>query len=260
MKPTIGFKLSLGFLVMLLLVIVSGAVGFTAVRTMRGLTSALAGKHDEARALGTIEVAVIKISAALDDMVEVRTEGRIATAHYWHSELEGRTEHYKSMLAESEAELAQSLETSHVEFNDLYEEVRAKLLAREPVNREEFEERKNRVVKGYTTVLDDLQSEVAKSIESTLEEAERVQTTTLFLMVGFTTVAAILGATLAWWVVRSVTVPVRQLVEAADRISMGEMDVAVEIRSRDEIGELADSMERMRVSLKAAMERLKKQR
>ena len=50
------------------------------------------------------------------------------------------------------------------------------------------------------------------------------------------------------------------LSEGADRISMGELDMAMEVHSRDEIGELADSMERMRVSLKAALERLKKQR
>lgn len=260
MKLTIGSKLSLGFLVMLLLVIASGAAGFTAVRTMRGLTSALAGKHDESHAIGTIKVAVIETSAALEDAVEIGTEGEIAMAHFWHSELEGRIEHYKSMPTESEAELAQRLETSHLEFNDLYEEIRGRLQARFPVNREEFEKRMDEVVKVYTTVLDDLQSEVAKSMESALEEAGHIQTRTLFLMAGFTIAAAILGVALAWWVVRSVTRPVRRLVEVADNISMGDLDTSIEVTSQDEIGELQESIERMRVSLKTALERLKKQR
>jgi HAMP domain-containing protein len=118
----------------------------------------------------------------------------------------------------------------------------------------------DRVVKGYTTVLDDLQSEVEESMRSALEEAGRIQTRTLFMMTGFTIVAAILGVALAWWVVRSVTIPVRRLVKVADNISMGDLDMSVEVTSQDEVGELQESIERMRVSLKTALERLKKQR
>jgi methyl-accepting chemotaxis protein len=260
MKLTIGLKMSAGLLVMLLLMIVPGAAGVTGVRTMRGLTSALAGKHDESRAIWTIKVAVIEASAALRDAVEIGTEGEIATAHFWHSELEGRTERYKSMLAGSKAESAQRLETSHREFNDLYEEYRGKLQAREPVDQEEFEKRMDKVVKGYTTMLDDLQSEVDESMGSALEEAERIQTRTLFLMAGFTVAVVILGVALAWWVVRSVTRPVRRIVKVADGISMGDLDMPIEVTSRDEIGELQESIERMRVSLKTALEKLKTER
>lgn len=260
MRLTIGFKMSAGLLIMLLLMIVPGAAGFTSVRNIRGLTSALAGKHDQSRAIWTIKVAVIKTSAALGDAVEIGTEGEIATAHFWYSELETRTEQYKNMSAGGKAELAQRLETSHLEFNDLYEEYRGKLQTREPVNREEFDERMDKVVKDYTTVLDDLQSEFDKNMGSALEEAGRIQTRTLSLVAGFTVAAAILGVALAWGITRSVTRPVRRLVEVADNISMGDLDMPVEVTSRDEIGELQESIERMRVSLKTVLERLKKQR
>jgi len=261
MRLTIGFKMSVGLLVMLLLMIVPGAAGFTSVRNIGGLTSALAGQHDESRTIWTIKVAVIETSAALEDAVEIGTEGEIATAHFWYSELEARTEHYKNMPAGgSKAELAQRLETSHLEFNNLYEEVRGKLQAREPVNREEFEERMDEVVNDYTTVLDDLQSEFDKDMVSALEEAGRIQTRTLFLVAGFTIAVAILGVALAWGITRSVTRPVRRLVEVADNISMGDLDMPVQVTSRDEIGELQESIERMRLSLKTVLERLKKQR
>jgi methyl-accepting chemotaxis protein len=260
MKPTIGFKLSLGFLVMLLLVIASGAAGFTTVRTMRRLTSALAGKHDQSRVIWMIKIAVIEASAALENAAEIETEGEIATAQFWYSELERRAEYYHSRPIEGKAELSQRLETSHLEFDDLYKEYRGKLQAREPVSQEELKERMDEVVRDYTTVLDDLQSEVDKSMGSALEEAGRIQTRTLFLMAGFTIVAAILGVALAWWVIRSVTGPVRRLVEVADHISMGDLDMSIKVTSRDEIGELQESIERMRVSLKTAIERLKKQR
>jgi len=260
MKLTIAFKMSLGLLAMLLLMIVPGAGGLTGVRTMRGLTSALASKHDESRAIWMTKVAVIGASTALENAVEIGTEGEIATAHFWYSELEARTEDCKKYADRSEAELAQRLETSHLEFSDLYEEYRSKLLARDLVDQERFEERMVEVVEDYTTVLDDLQSEVDKSMGSALEEAGNTQTTTLFLVAGFTIAAAILGVALAWWVIRSVTRPVRRLVEVADNISMGDLDTSIEVTSRDEIGELQGSIERMRVSLKTALERLKKQR
>jgi methyl-accepting chemotaxis protein len=259
MKPTIGLKMSVGLLVMLLLMIVPGAAGFTGTRTMSGVTSALADKHDESRAIWTIKVAVIETNAALGHAAGIGTDGEIAMAHFWHSELERGIEHYKSMPAGSNADLSQRLETSHLEFNTLYGEYRGKLQARESINQEEFEERMDEAVKNYTAVLDDLQEkEVDKSIESALGEAERTQTRTLFLMAGFTIAAAILGLMLAWWLVRSVTRPVRHLVEVADNMSMGDLDMPIEVTSRDEIGELQESIERMRVSLKTALERLKK--
>lgn len=59
---------------------------------------------------------------------------------------------------------------------------------------------------------------------------------------------------------RAVTNTISQLVEAADRISRGELDESVDIRSNDELGELARSIERMRVSLQEAMERLRRRR
>jgi methyl-accepting chemotaxis protein len=260
MKLTIGFKMGLGLLVIILLMIIPGAAGLIGVRTMRGLTSALAEEHDDSRATWTTKVAVIETSAALADAVEIGTEGEIATAHFWHSELEGSTEYYKSMPTEGKAELAQRLEASHLEFNDLYEEYRGKLLARETIDQEEFGERMDKVVKHYTTVLDDAQDEIDKSMESALEEAESTQTRTLFLMAGFTIVAAILGVALAGWVVRSVTKPVHRLVEVADNISMGDLDMSIEVTSRDEIGELQESIERMRVSLKTVLEKLKTER
>lgn len=258
MKLTIAFKMSLGLLVMLLLMIVPGAAGVTAARTMGGLTSTLGNKHDESRAIWTTKVAVIETSTALGDAVEMGTDGEIAMAHFWYSEL---VERYKSMPAGSNAELTQRLETSHLQFNNLYEEYRGKLQAREPINREEFEGRMDEVVQDYTAVLDDLQEkEVDKSMESALEQTGRIQTRTLSLMAGFTLAAAILGVALAWWLIRSVTRPVRRLVAVADNISMGDLDMPIEVTSRDEIGELQESIERMRVSLKTALERLKKQR
>jgi methyl-accepting chemotaxis protein len=54
------------------------------------------------------------------------------------------------------------------------------------------------------------------------------------------------------------TRPIIELTEAANRISLGELDVPISVSSEDEIGTLGESLDRMRISLKQAIERLRK--
>lgn len=51
-----------------------------------------------------------------------------------------------------------------------------------------------------------------------------------------------------------------KLTDAADRISVGELDVQIEIKSKDEIGALADAISRMQDSLRFSIERLRRRR
>jgi nitrogen fixation/metabolism regulation signal transduction histidine kinase len=56
-------------------------------------------------------------------------------------------------------------------------------------------------------------------------------------------------------VARTLVEPLRKLKAATDRISRGDLDVQLDIRSGDEIGELADSFERMIAAIKYFRER-----
>ncbi len=59
---------------------------------------------------------------------------------------------------------------------------------------------------------------------------------------------------------RSVTGSIRYLSEVADKISMGELNTPIEIKAKGEVGALAESIERMQTSVKAAIERLQKRK
>ncbi|MGH7796846.1 MAG: HAMP domain-containing protein [Candidatus Binatia bacterium] len=68
-------------------------------------------------------------------------------------------------------------------------------------------------------------------------------------------IGALLSFLLAHWIVR----PIVGLREIADKVTMGDLETSVGgecVSSRDEIGDLARSLERMRSSLRAAMLRL----
>jgi HAMP domain-containing protein len=77
--------------------------------------------------------------------------------------------------------------------------------------------------------------------------------------IGMALLILIIGVT-AIFVAREFTNPLNQLAQVADRISLGELDAQIDVSRKDEIGELAEAVSRMQVSLQAAIERLRARR
>jgi methyl-accepting chemotaxis protein len=69
-------------------------------------------------------------------------------------------------------------------------------------------------------------------------------------------VAMVLVAVVAWRTALSLVRPIVKLTELADRMSMGETNLELDVHSNDEIGMLAKSFGRLQVSLRKAMARL----
>ncbi|GEM_PF-786708 len=57
---------------------------------------------------------------------------------------------------------------------------------------------------------------------------------------------------------RTISNPIKLLTDAAHRISLGELDLHIDVSKGGEIGELAKSLERMRFSIKSAIDRLRR--
>ncbi|MBI4850665.1 MAG: HAMP domain-containing protein [Acidobacteria bacterium] len=71
----------------------------------------------------------------------------------------------------------------------------------------------------------------------------------------------ILGAIgVAIFAAQKLTKPIIELTEASNNISLGKLDESIQIKSDDEIGQLAEALERMRISLKQALDRLRSRR
>lgn len=68
----------------------------------------------------------------------------------------------------------------------------------------------------------------------------------------------ILGALSFMQLANSISKPIKELAAAAQRISLGELDLSIQIKGGGEIQELASSLERMRFSIKSAIERLRR--
>ncbi len=70
----------------------------------------------------------------------------------------------------------------------------------------------------------------------------------------------ILALALAVFISATITRPMRHLAEVADRMSLGELDVDIDVEGTNEIGQLAESLRRMQASLRSAIERLRQRR
>ncbi len=89
-----------------------------------------------------------------------------------------------------------------------------------------------------------------------LEPLKQAQISAMVLL-GVTLAAVILIALLAS---RTIVKPIKELTEAADRISVGDMDVEIKNRSKDEIGDLAEAITRLQDSIRISISRLQRLR
>lgn len=83
---------------------------------------------------------------------------------------------------------------------------------------------------------------------------------TFFVILGITVVLLIAGGIVSFFVSRGITRPILHLTEAVNRISLGETDVPIEVKSKDEIGQLAEAFKRLQASLKVAIKYLEERK
>jgi sensor histidine kinase regulating citrate/malate metabolism len=83
----------------------------------------------------------------------------------------------------------------------------------------------------------------------------------LVRMIGIISIVPLVGALLSFLLAHWIVQPIKGLTEVADKVTRGDLEASVSgksVAARDEIGDLARSLERMRSSLKAAMLRLER--
>jgi len=71
-------------------------------------------------------------------------------------------------------------------------------------------------------------------------------------------VAVVIALTVAYFLSRSITLPISRMQEAAQRITKGDFSRKVDIKSKDELGELAKSLNKMAGELQQKMENLRR--
>ena len=77
-----------------------------------------------------------------------------------------------------------------------------------------------------------------------------------YLLLGITIVFVFV---IAWFSGRTMSRPIIDLTNAANRISIGELDTEIKTKRKDEIGDLAEAISRMQDSLRISIEKLRRE-
>ncbi len=102
--------------------------------------------------------------------------------------------------------------------------------------------------------------EFTQKTDSLRQDASAMATRTRNINMGILLVAiVIIGFCITIYGYR-LTRNIQYLTEAADRISVGDLEAEIEVKSKDEIGSLADAISRMQDSLRFSIERLRRRR
>lgn len=95
-----------------------------------------------------------------------------------------------------------------------------------------------------------------KLVLNARDDVEAAYKTTRNLSILFSSLAILLGAIFAYFVTRSITKPVAELVIINDRLAEGDLTVTINITSNDEIGLLAESSRKVVASMRDVLTRV----
>ena len=101
-----------------------------------------------------------------------------------------------------------------------------------------------------TASLDKLQKISTEGADRAADDAAASAAQARMIVIVLLAVATTVGVAAAWWLSRSLVAGVRQAANAAQKIAEGDVDVAVDVHSRDEVGDLGRSFVAMSGYLK----------
>ena len=183
-----------------------------------------------------------------------RLEGEFQTRMtYWEQNLDDGTELRKTMLEDLRKPAEQLFEIVRTEYVPAVQAGDAEAVSR--IRKDEIQplylqhrDAVNRVVAMSNTLLND-----------TIASSQQETSNATLIQIAVGVAAAVIGLVLGLWIAGSIRKPVNELKAVAERIATGDVNQAIELRSKDELGQLAESFRQMVAYLKemaAAADRL----
>ncbi|MDM0054034.1 MCP four helix bundle domain-containing protein, partial [Variovorax sp. J22R115] len=104
-------------------------------------------------------------------------------------------------------------------------------------------------VQAILAALNDLVQHETRLSEKARDHANAEYSQARNLMVGLGVVALLMGAAIAWFTTGSITRPIAAAVKVAETVAAGDISSRIEVRSRDETGQLMHALKEMNDSL-----------
>ena len=177
MKATIGVRLGIGFLVMLLLVAGAGVASVIAFRRLGDLTAILGQESDEVRWITDIRVGVAEADAALERAMSAGLEDDIAVAESRQAELrEDVTAYLESKEAGgSEDDALENLQLAQQYLDQTFEVYLDAAIMDTDLGPQAFSQRQTLAVDPYLSILTEIEIEATDRLVNALEEIQGAQ-------------------------------------------------------------------------------------
>lgn len=101
----------------------------------------------------------------------------------------------------------------------------------------------------YQRAIQDLMNDQTQRAETASQEAESAARLLVWQVLIVGGLAIAVAVILAWAIIRSITRPLNQAVEVADRVAGGDLSAQITVQSKDEMGHLLGALQRMQQSL-----------
>ena len=101
----------------------------------------------------------------------------------------------------------------------------------------------------YMQALDHLRQFQVDGVSAELRHGEEEYAQGRLLMFGLLAGMALLGLWLGWWITRSITVPLGQALQVAERVAQGDLSTQIHANGQDETGRLLSALKAMNESL-----------
>jgi two-component system cell cycle sensor histidine kinase/response regulator CckA len=116
---------------------------------------------------------------------------------------------------------------------------------------DDLEKKLNRIVDDFTASFEPfIRQHITRSRGVIAQAKERIDRSSQFILAA-SVVIVFISVALGLFMARLISTPILKLAEAAARIGKGDLDTRIEVASKDEIGELASSFNRMASDLKS---------
>jgi methyl-accepting chemotaxis protein len=252
----IGTRLGVGFGIVLVLLVATVVLGLSAMRHIGSRThDIIADKNVKMQAANKMVDNVRSITLSLTNIVvvpgtpEMNAElGRIAEARKRYGEARkilvdmAAEDREKAMLAK----LDELLKKGAVENNKVIE-------LRKDGEIQDATAHLTQVaapsLNGVLAVLDEILSYETEQARKAGDEAEATLGNAQMTMMVLGLLALGLGGGVAWFITRSITVPLNEAVHVAETVAAGDLSSHIEVRSQDETGRLLSALKAMNDSL-----------
>ena len=251
----IGPRLTAAFLAIAFLTLASGIIGLLGFRQASIAARILAENSEMIRTVQEIRVAVGPLPGPPADFIltgDATAPRRYAEAlekvqesidayeqaHQSHSHSAEHNASAETLVAMTEADLRELSRLGDVLFTSSDSQT---ALA--------FTAEMDTILAGVNSRLDELLANADEDIHSAQERHRAAQRSAYIGLTASALLAFSLAVALAFGFTRSISRPLAKLVDATDRIIDGDLSTPIEVSGSGEIGQLAESFERMRLTI-----------